>query len=110
MFVCRNAPQEGRQQHVGFLQAHMHRLRGCAGMLAKKARLLVTNQLQYTHEATAVVYLEDGRVAASGPYDRVVGNERFADMLREYEVRIWLDPACLSTAAGLGLPAARGRA
>ena len=59
-------------------------------MLAKKARLLVTNQLQYTREATAVVYLEDGRVAASGPYDQVVLNERFADMLREYEVR-----ACL---------------
>ena len=61
-------------------------------MLAKKARLLVTNQLQYTREASAVVYLEDGRVAAAGPYDQVVLNERFADMLREYEVRTWLRP------------------
>lgn len=61
-------------------------------MLAKKARLLVTNQLQYTREASAVVHLEEGRVAASGPFDQVVANERFADMLREYEVGIWPVP------------------
>lgn len=55
-------------------------------MLAKKACLLVTNQLQYTRDATSIVYLEDGRVAARGTYDQVVANARFADLLHEYEV------------------------
>lgn len=74
-------------------------------MLAKKARLLVTNQLQYTREATTVVHLEDGRVAASGPYDiEHVGNERFADMLREYEVRIW---AHCSLCTSITIPSAK---
>ena len=58
-----------------------------AGILAKKARLLVTNQLQYAPEATSIVYLEDGVVAASGTYDQISHNERFADLLHEYEVR-----------------------
>lgn len=59
-----------------------------AGILAKKARLLVTNQLQYAPEATSIVYLEDGVVAASGTYNQISHNERFADLLHEYEVCI----------------------
>ena len=86
MFASRETFKTGAQQYMSMLRC-------CAGMLAKKARLLVTNQLQYTREATAIVYLEDGRVAASGTYDQVVSNERFSDMLREYEVRQRLIPA-----------------
>lgn len=72
----------------------VHRSGMAAGILAKKARLLVTNQLQYAPEATSIVYLEDGVVAASGTYDQISHNERFADLLHEYEVR---SSACART-------------
>jgi len=61
-----------------------------AGVLKDKARLLVTNQLQYVPQANTVVFLDEGE-AVSGTYDEIVLNPRFAALLHEYEVRqFWL--------------------
>ena len=61
--------------------------RTLAGLLAKKAVLLVTNQLQYARDARAVVFLEAGRVAACGTYAELLPCEGFANLLKEYEAR-----------------------
>jgi len=58
-----------------------------AGLLAKKAVLLVTNQLQYARDARAVVFLEAGRVAACGTYAELLPCKGFANLLKEYEAR-----------------------
>ncbi|KAK9823870.1 hypothetical protein WJX72_006059 [[Myrmecia] bisecta] len=55
-----------------------------AGVLASKARLLVTNQLQYLPQADRIVYIEDGQVAAQGTYEEVCGNEMFSRLLNEF--------------------------
>ena len=53
-------------------------------MLAKKARLLVTNQLQYLPQADKIIYVESGRVVGQGSYDKVSLIPGFASLLNEF--------------------------
>lgn len=58
-----------------------------AGVLAKKARLLVTNQLQYLPHADKIIYVESGRVVGQGSYDKVSLIPGFANLLNEFNSR-----------------------
>lgn len=44
----------------------------------------MTNQLQYLPQADLVIYLEDGRVAEQGNYEKVLKNANFASLLNEF--------------------------
>ena len=55
-----------------------------AGVLAKKARLLVTNQLQYLPQADKVIYIESGRVVGQGSFEKVSLIPGFASLLNEF--------------------------
>jgi ABC-type multidrug transport system fused ATPase/permease subunit len=53
-----------------------------------KAVLLATNQLSVLKDATRVIYLENGRIAASGSVDECRKVEGFASMLTDYEATL----------------------
>lgn len=53
-------------------------------MLAKKTRLLVTNQLQYLPKADKVIYIESGRVVGQGSFEKVSLIPGFASLLNEF--------------------------
>ncbi|KAL0031798.1 hypothetical protein WJX79_007928 [Trebouxia sp. C0005] len=78
-FYIMDDPLSAVDVHVG-----RHIFDNCiSGVLAKKARLLVTNQLQYLPQADKIIYVESGRVVGQGSYDKA------SDELRRYTV----DPA-----------------
>lgn len=54
------------------------------GAIRDKARLLVTNQLQYCPAADRVVVLDAGAVVAQGTYDECLANETFARLVSEH--------------------------
>ena len=56
----------------------------CTGVLAKKTRLLVTNQLQYLPKADKVIYIESGRVVGQGSFEKVSLIPGFASLLNEF--------------------------
>jgi ABC-type multidrug transport system fused ATPase/permease subunit len=49
-----------------------------------KARLLVTNQLQYLPRADRILVLDAGRVVAQGTYEQCLSNDVFARLLSEH--------------------------
>ena len=53
-------------------------------MLAKKTRLLVTNQLQYLPQADKIIYIESGRVVGQGSFEKVSLIPGFASLLNEF--------------------------
>lgn len=53
-------------------------------MLSKKARLLVTNQLQYLPQADKIIYIESGRVIGQGSYDKMSLIPGFKSLLNEF--------------------------
>ena len=55
-----------------------------AGVLAKKTRLLVTNQLQYLPKADKIIYIESGRVVGQGSFEKVSLIPGFASLLNEF--------------------------
>lgn len=55
-----------------------------AGVLAKKTRLLVTNQLQYLPKADKIIYIESGRVVGQGSFEEVSSIPGFASLLSEF--------------------------
>ena len=55
-----------------------------AGVLAKKTRLLVTNQLQYLPRADKIIYIESGRVVGQGSFEKVSLIPGFASLLNEF--------------------------
>ena len=57
------------------------------GAIKEKARLLVTNQLQYVHKADRIVVIEDGQVVAQGTYAECIENEGFARLLSEHNAQ-----------------------
>jgi ABC-type multidrug transport system fused ATPase/permease subunit len=54
------------------------------GAIKEKARLLVTNQLQYVHNADKVIVLDAGNIVAQGSYEECAKNEMFARLLNEH--------------------------
>lgn len=54
------------------------------GAIQDKARLLVTNQLQYLPYADRIVVMDAGSVVAQGTYEECQENESFARLLREH--------------------------
>ena len=54
------------------------------GVLAKKTRLLVTNQLQYLPKADKIIYIESGRVVGQGSFEKVSLIPGFASLLNEF--------------------------
>ena len=69
------------------LRQHSVMYHSCAGVLAKKSRLLVTNQLQYLPQADKIIYVESGRVVGQGSYDKVSLIPGFASLLKEFNSR-----------------------
>lgn len=56
--------------------------------LKKKLVLLVTNNLSFLPKSSDVLYLENGRVTAHGPYRKLVKeNEGFSSLMREFGVK-----------------------
>lgn len=53
-------------------------------MLAKKSRLLVTNQLQYLPQADKIIYIESGRVIGQGSYEKMSLIPGFKSLLNEF--------------------------
>lgn len=62
------------------------------GVLAKKTRLLVTNQLQYLPKADKVIYIESGRVVGQGSFEKVSLIPGFASLLNEFNSRAEQQP------------------
>lgn len=54
------------------------------GAIKEKARLLVTNQLQYLHHAHKIVLIDAGEIIAQGTYEECLQNESFARLLAEH--------------------------
>lgn len=54
------------------------------GAIKEKARLLVTNQLQYVPNADKVIVMEGGNIVAQGSYEECAKNEMFARLLNEH--------------------------
>jgi ABC-type multidrug transport system fused ATPase/permease subunit len=54
------------------------------GAIKDKARLLVTNQIQYAAAAHRVVVVDAGRVVAVGTYDECLSNDVFARLVAEH--------------------------
>lgn len=54
------------------------------GAIKGKARLLVTNQVQYCHAADRIIVLEDSKIVAQGTYNECLNNEVFARLLSEH--------------------------
>jgi hypothetical protein len=57
------------------------------GVLKDKAVLLITHQLQFAKQADRLLVLEQGHVAATGPYDVIVARDDvpYAAVLRAYQ-------------------------
>ena len=58
------------------------------GAIKDKARLLVTNQLQYLPAADHIITLEDGKVVAQGTYEECMESESFARLLTEHNSQV----------------------
>ncbi|DBB06529.1 TPA: hypothetical protein ACH3X1_012074 [Trebouxia sp. C0004] len=82
-FYIMDDPLSAVDVHVG-----RHIFDNCiSGVLAKKSRLLVTNQLQYLPHADKIIYVESGRVVGQGSYDKVSLIPGFASLLKEFNSR-----------------------
>lgn len=57
------------------------------GAIKEKARLLVTNQLQYLPRADRIILIDAGQVVASGTYEECLQNESFNRLLAEHNVQ-----------------------
>ena len=58
------------------------------GAIKNKARLLVTNQLQYLPSADHIIALDDGHVIIQGTYDECLQNEAFARLISEHNSQV----------------------
>eukprot|EP00741_Cyanophora_paradoxa_P016796 tig00020941_g16221.t1 len=74
-------PLSAVDAHVG-----RHLFERCVcGALAKKTRVLVTNQLHFVHAADRIYVLKAGRVAEAGTYDELMaGGQAFAELMAAY--------------------------
>lgn len=57
-------------------------------MLARKTRLLVTNQLQYLPFADKVIFMDNGTIGAQGSVEECMANEGFARMMAEFNAKV----------------------
>ncbi|KAL3154179.1 hypothetical protein ABBQ32_013696 [Trebouxia sp. C0010 RCD-2024] len=79
-FYIMDDPLSAVDVHVG-----RHIFDHCiSGVLAKKTRLLVTNQLQYLPKADKIIYIESGRVVGQGSLEKVSLIPGFASLLNEF--------------------------
>lgn len=69
------------------------------GAISQKARLLVTNQLQYLPSADHIVVLDKGCVVVQGTYEECQSNAIFARLLAEHNSSSSSDPEVLDSAA-----------
>lgn len=69
--------------HWGWLK-HIQTFACSAGVLSRKSRLLVTNQLQYLPQADKIIYIESGRVIGQGSYEKMSLIPGFKSLLNEF--------------------------
>lgn len=57
------------------------------GVLGRKTRVLVTNQLQFVSGADHILYMQDGHIEEQGTYDELIKADRgFAQLMSQAEV------------------------
>uniref|UniRef100_A0A915PLM9 Uncharacterized protein n=1 Tax=Setaria digitata TaxID=48799 RepID=A0A915PLM9_9BILA len=63
-------PLSAVDSHVG--RHIFERVIGCNGLMRNKTRIIVTNDLTYLDKVDIVIYMEDGKLAACGPYKKLL--------------------------------------
>ena len=66
------------------------------GVLGRKTRVLVTNQLQFVSGADHILYMQDGHIEEQGTYDELIkADQGFAQLMSQAEVSCPLyEPEC----------------
>ena len=64
-------------------------------VIARRTRVLVTNQLQFTRHADKIVYMQDGHIEEVGTYAQLMAADGgFAKLMNQTEVRLLTSVAC----------------